>query len=156
MLISPSPATLERHTDALLLAATTDDAHDDAQLMCRAALEALNVLDLRLVGAPRCRVRRKLSLLGGPRPCRAPLDDRWAAAGLLGQEGCGGRGDQDGSGACGGAGQRRRHVWRDIRLLVWGPGRPGQAGTEAAASRVKHIVVFQISPRIITTHELMT
>jgi hypothetical protein len=58
MLISPSPATLERHTDALLLAATTDDAHDDAQLMCRAALEALNVLDLRLVGAPRCRVRR--------------------------------------------------------------------------------------------------
>ena len=49
MLISPSPATLERHTDALLLAATTDDAHDDAQLMRRAALEALNVLDLRLV-----------------------------------------------------------------------------------------------------------
>jgi hypothetical protein len=41
MLISPSPATLERHTDALLLAATTDDAHDDAQPVCRAALEAL-------------------------------------------------------------------------------------------------------------------
>ena len=49
MLISPSPATLERHTDALLLAATTDDAHDDAQPVRRAALEALNVLDLRLV-----------------------------------------------------------------------------------------------------------
>jgi len=39
------PATLERHTDALLLAATTDDA----QPVRRAALEALNVLDLRLV-----------------------------------------------------------------------------------------------------------
>ena len=145
MLISPSPATLERHTDALLLAATTDDAHDDAQLMRRAALQALNVLDLRLVGAPRCRVRRKLSLLGGPRPCRAPLDDRWAAAGLLGQEGCEGRGDQDGN--CGGAGRRRRHVWRDIRLLIWaGPGRPGhEAGTEAAASRVKHISIFSNS-----------
>lgn len=45
MLISPSPATLERHTDALLLTATTDDA----QPVRRAALEALNVLDLRLV-----------------------------------------------------------------------------------------------------------
>lgn len=40
MLISPYPATLERHTDALLLAAT----NDDAQPVRRAALEALNVL----------------------------------------------------------------------------------------------------------------
>ena len=134
MLISPSPATLERHTDALLLAATTDDAHDDAQLMCRAALEALNVLDLRLVGAPRCRVRRKLSLLGGPRPCRAPLDDHWAAAGLLGQEGCEGRGDQDGN--CGGAG-----MFGGIFGFLSG-GQAAQAGTEAAASRVKHIRHF--------------
>ena len=45
MLISPYPATLERHTDALLLAAT----NDDAQPVRRAALEALNVLALRLV-----------------------------------------------------------------------------------------------------------
>ena len=45
MLISPYPATLERHTDALLLAVTSDDA----QPVRRAALEALNVLDIRLV-----------------------------------------------------------------------------------------------------------
>jgi hypothetical protein len=39
------PDALERHTDALLLAATTDDA----QPVRRAALKALNVLDVRLV-----------------------------------------------------------------------------------------------------------
>ena len=142
MLISPSPATLERHTDALLLAATTDDAHDDAQPVRRAALEALNVLDLRLVeqyaarrGAECVASFRFLAALD---PVETPSTTIGRQRAYLAKKGAKVVETKTETAAApdGGAG-----MFGGIFGFLSG-GQAAQAGTEAAASRVKHIRHF--------------
>jgi hypothetical protein len=158
MLISPSPATLERHTDALLLAATTDDAHDDAQLMCRAALEALNVLDLRLVGST-----RRAAVLSASQDFAS-----WRPSTLSSPP----RRPLGGSGPT--WPRRVRRSWRPRRkrrlrrrrsaapacLAGYSASYLGARPPRSSGNRSGHITCetyrTQISPRIITTHEMRT